>query len=100
MARLSCGEKKRFEGKMVRVCVAVENDEVLDVLLTGDFFVEPEEGYDILLEEARRILLERRSLEELARRLEKVLIENDIRLYGIAVDDVIEALQRALASPH
>ncbi len=91
---IACGEKKHPGGKMVRVCVrATEEGLVEGVLLSGDFFAEPAEEFEKVLEELRGL---RVGLGEVVERVLEALRARDVRLYGVTLDDVREALERAL----
>ena len=93
--RVVCGEKKHPGGKLVKICLRVADDRVKGVLLSGDFFADPEDEAERLIE---RLAGLETSLDEV---VEKVLGEFDkvaARIYGIDRGDVEEALRRALAS--
>ncbi len=94
-AKIVCGEKKHPGGKLVKICLRVINNRVKGVLLSGDFFADPEDKAEHLIE---RLAGLETGLGEV---VEKVLGEFDrvaARIYGIDRSDVEEALRRALAS--
>lgn len=91
-----CGDKKHAGGKMVRVCVVIGEKGVLDAFVTGDFFVEPDEAYEKLEEELRRVLVETGDPERLREALNRVLESSNARLHGVEAEDFVEAAKRAL----
>ena len=94
-ARIACGEKKHPGGKLVRVCLRIVGDRVRGVLLSGDFFADPEDEAEELIERLTRL---ETSLDGVREALLRELQGLGARLYGIEASDVIEALERALAS--
>jgi len=81
---------------MVRVCVVIGEKGVLDAFVTGDFFVEPDEAYEKLEEELRRVLVETGDPERLREALNRVLESSNVRLHGVEAEDFVEAAKRAL----
>ena len=69
---------------------------VLDAFVTGDFFVEPDEAYEKLEEELRRVLVETGDPERLREALNRVLKPSNARLHGVEAEDFVEATKRAL----
>ncbi len=94
--KLVCGDKKHAGGKMVRVCVVIGEKGVLDAFVTGDFFVEPDEAYEKLEEELRRVLVKTSDPERLREALSRALESSNAKLHGVEVEDFIEAAKRAL----
>jgi len=91
---ISCGEKKRPGGKLVRVCVRVEAGRIRGILITGDFFAEPDEAFERLLEGLREVDA---SPEEAQRLLEEAMAASGVEIHGAGVEEALEALKRALA---
>lgn len=83
-------ERKVPDGKLVRVRAEYDANTIEEVDITGDFFVDPEDGLDELT-----AALEGRSIED-RDALRAALDAVDVRLVGISNEDVIEALQEAL----
>lgn len=83
-------ERKVPGGKMVRVRARYDANTVQDLELTGDFFVDPEDGLDELT-----AALEGRSIED-RDALRSALDEVDSRLVGVSNEDIVEALQEAV----
>ena len=93
--RIACGEKKHPGGKLVRICLRLVGDRVRGVLLSGDFFADPEEEVEKLVERLMRL---ETSIDEAVEAVLKELRELGAEIYGIEVSDVEEAVRRALAS--
>lgn len=92
--RVLCGEKKHVGGKLVKVCLLVQGTRVVGVVLTGDFFVEPEDTFERVL---RSLLEVNCELSEVSSVVSTLLVGSGIKLHGITVDDVKEAIELALA---
>ncbi|MEZ0393715.1 MAG: biotin--protein ligase [Desulfurococcaceae archaeon] len=93
--RVSCGEKKREGGKLVKACVQVEGGEVVGILLTGDFFVEPEEAVDRLVGELSAL---RAPLEMAPEAVLEAVRRSGARLIGVGDEEIREAVRRAISS--
>jgi len=94
-ARIVCGEKKHPGGKLVKICLRVIDGRVRGVLLSGDFFADPEDEAEQLIE---RLASLEAGLEEVAEEVLGEFSRVAAKIYGIDRDDVEEALKRALAS--
>jgi len=90
--RILCGEKKRPGGKLVRVCASLEGGRLRGLLVTGDFFAEDYDALEERLEELARL---EAPVEDAPRILREAL--GGLEIHGVTVDDVVEALERALA---
>ncbi|MEM4866871.1 MAG: lipoate protein ligase C-terminal domain-containing protein [Sulfolobales archaeon] len=88
-----CDEKKRTGGKLVKVCVKIFENLVKGVMISGDFFVEPEEGFEELLQELTKIEVER---EEATTVVSELLKKKRLDFSGITVEDIVEVLSRIL----
>jgi len=93
--RIVCGEKKHPGGKLVRICLRLVGDRVRGVLLSGDFFADPEEEVEKLVERLMRL---ETSIDEAMEAVLREFRELGAEIYGIEVSDVEEAVRRALAS--
>ncbi|MEM1620111.1 MAG: hypothetical protein QXU97_05395 [Fervidicoccaceae archaeon] len=101
MGSAICGEKKRPGGKLVKACVELdERGEPTRLLISGDFFVEPEEGYELLEEivAGPAKSLSALGLERASELLERELRSRGVALIGVEPLDVLEAIARALES--
>ena len=94
-ARIVCGEKKHPGGKLVRICLRIAGGMVRGVLLSGDFFADPEDEAEKLIE---RLAVLETSPDKVAEKVLEELDRAQARIYGIDKSDVEEALKRALAS--
>jgi uncharacterized protein (UPF0335 family) len=94
--RLVCGEKKHPGGKLVRACIRLDEEKgtIHGVLLSGDFFADPEEEMEKLIERLETL---ETTPDKLIEHVKSAFQELKATVYGITVDDVVEALQRALA---
>ncbi|AEC52362.1 hypothetical protein PNA2_1447 [Pyrococcus sp. NA2] len=88
-----CGEKKRPGGKLVKVCLNVEDGIVKGVLITGDFFVDPGEEFEKIIERLERIEVPIEYIEE---EIRNAFMELNDRIFGIGIEEIIEATRKAL----
>jgi len=86
-------ERKVKEGKLFRLRVN-RSDEAISVQLTGDFFLEPEEGMAIIERELADCLM-LTSRKEAEHRLAEAIAKAEIRISGFEVVDIIDALWEA-----
>jgi len=77
-------------GKLLKVSVGFEGSIVTDIKVTGDFFLYPETGIDLIEKSIKG-----RKLEELQPVLDRVVKENNLRLFGFAVKDLVYAIGMA-----
>jgi lipoate-protein ligase A len=95
LLKLLCGEKKHPEGKLVKACIRLdENGIVHGVLLSGDFFADPEDEAEKLIEGLEKL---ESKPEKIFKDVERMLREANLTIYGVTLDDIIEALRRALS---
>jgi len=87
------GERKVSGGKLVVVDGRVEDGLLRDVVLSGDFFLEPDEALDWLTQALQDVPVQV-SLDDLAARLETA--RRDAVMLGFAPRDVALAVLRAL----
>ena len=74
-------------GKTIRVLIELEDDVIVDVSITGDFFMEPEEGIERLNE-----FIKGKKLNEL--KLDRFFKEHKIKLVGATPNDFYIALMK------
>ncbi|MEM1633847.1 MAG: hypothetical protein QXE68_06480 [Sulfolobales archaeon] len=91
--RISCGEKKHAGGKIVKVCLRFYEDEIRGVIITGDFFAEPDHVYDSLISELSSLRIGRDRVMET---VINMIRERGLKLHGVTMDEVREAIRRAL----
>ena len=86
-------ERKVKGGKLFRLRIN-KTDEATSVQLTGDFFLEPEEGMAIVEHELTDCL-RFTSRKEAEHRLAEVIDQAGLRITGFGVVDIIDALWEA-----
>ena len=82
-------------GKLVRMDVTF-SDHIEDVVITGDFFLYPEDALDELIKVIRGKSLPINAAE-LTRELNQTLETNDAQFLGVSVNDLVSLLQEVLA---
>ncbi|MEM2025282.1 MAG: hypothetical protein QXW94_03225 [Desulfurococcaceae archaeon] len=88
-----CNERKRVGGKLIKICLKLDNCNVVGTILTGDFFAEPIEKF----EEVSRVLVGSKvSLDGLLKYVIGLIEENNIELCGLTLNDIGEALDNAI----
>ena len=82
-------------GKMVRVEVAYDA-QIESVKITGDFFLHPEETLELIQQTIIGCSLPLQK-NELAEKIDKLLLEQNADFIGASVVDLIDILAEALA---
>ena len=85
---------KAKDGKLLRLDVEHEGDLIHSIIITGDFFIYPEEGI-LSIEKA----LEGKRLSEVQDVFEALLKEQDLTVIGFTASDLFEALAQAMQEP-
>jgi lipoate-protein ligase A len=80
-------------GKMIRVTLEIVHDTLKDVLISGDFFMMPEEKLPLLEENLRGAVAD---YPEIHRRVRKFYDDNTVETPGVTVDDLSTAIMKAL----
>lgn len=88
-----CDEKKRAGGKIVKVCVKLYGDLVKGVMISGDFFVDPAEDFEEVLQELTNVEVRR---DEAALMVSELLKKKKLDFSGVTVDDILEVLSNIL----
>ncbi|MEM1532443.1 MAG: hypothetical protein QW164_00030 [Desulfurococcaceae archaeon] len=83
--KILCEEKKHFGGKMVKVCVKAKENNVRGVIITGDFFVDPEEKFDELTNKITNLEV---SLDNALTSIMNIIRNGNIKFYGISLEDI------------
>ncbi len=83
--------------KLLRIIVEVSRGRITDVLISGDFFLEPYSSLRLLEEELIGSRLER---DELSRKIVSFFSKFNVRLVGAKPEDLVEALMKASQRPH
>ncbi len=80
-------------GKMIRVTLEIEQNTLKDVLISGDFFMVPEDKLPLLEENLRGTAADS---PEIYRRVRKFYEDNKVETPGVTVDDLSTAIMKAL----
>jgi lipoate-protein ligase A len=80
-------------GKMIRVTLEIVHNTLKDVLISGDFFMVPEEKLPLLEEKLRGAVAD---YPEIHRRVRKFYDDNIVETPGVTVDDLSTAIMKAL----
>lgn len=88
-----CDEKKRSGGKIVKVCVRICGDLIKGIMISGDFFVDPAENFEELLEELADMEVKK---DEAITLVTKLLKNKKLDFSGISIEDITEVLSRIL----
>jgi lipoate---protein ligase len=83
-------------GKLLRVRLEHDGSAITEVLITGDFFLHPEEGL-AWLEEGLRGVPVRESERELALRIEGIVAEKHLMVLGFGPADLAATIKEAMA---
>jgi len=86
-------ERKVEGGKLFRLRIN-RTDEAISVQLTGDFFLEPDEGI-IIIERELADCLRLTSRKDAEHRLVGAIAQAELRITGFEVKDIIDALWEA-----
>lgn len=73
--------------------ISIDDGKIHDIVITGDFFIEPPDAMLRLCEELRNIEINDYHL--MAKVLEDFIRRNNIMMLGITVNDLIEAIRKA-----
>jgi hypothetical protein len=82
-------------GKLVRMDI-VYTDQIDELVITGDFFLHPEEALEAIVSELKKASLPLQPGMVLTR-LEKMLDEMDAQLIGVCPEDLVSILDEALS---
>ena len=85
----------RTKKGIIELELALENDRVSHIKITGDFFIYPEEALEKLEQKIIGISNDR---EELKKTIHQFYTENTISTPGITQDDWINVIIKALTS--
>ncbi|MEM0031087.1 MAG: hypothetical protein QXV54_03695 [Desulfurococcaceae archaeon] len=94
-SKIICNEKKHPGGKLVKVCVNILDNEVHGVVLTGDFFAEPEE---VMEEVIKNLLTLKCNLRELEEKVIEIIERANVKIIGIDKEDIKGALTGILST--
>ena len=78
--------------KLIRITLETVDGRISDILISGDFFYEPEDALGELEDELRGIKIRKKLLTQ---KIEEFFEKNQIRLAGVTARDFVEAILRA-----
>ncbi|MCK5038521.1 MAG: hypothetical protein KAS16_05430 [Thermoplasmata archaeon] len=83
------------EGKLIKVWLEVEvpGNILVDIKLTGDFFIHPEEWIASLENELKGM-----SMDDIPGKIIEQAEKDDVQLVGIGTEDIIHAIKLAFES--
>ena len=76
-------------GKLLRIFLEKENDKIVDIKITGDFFVYPEEKISLMEDCLRGKILNE---DQLVNDLNKVIVDESMELFGVDSKSIVTAL--------
>lgn len=77
-------------GKLLKLDVDFAGGRVARVRIRGDFFAHPEEAFDRVEAALREI-----DARDFPRLLREAVAREGVTIYGVGVDDIVEAFERA-----
>lgn len=78
-------------GKLLRITAKLEDDLLLDIKITGDFFLHPEEKIEKIEDSLKGKKVEETELEDVLR---EIVMREGITLLGVSEKDFVEALMK------
>lgn len=85
-------EYKVHGGKLIRVSLTVEGDRIVDIKITGDFFMHPEEAITGLESRLRGLKLNEALLQK---QTEEYLKSRNVKVLGASSNDFATAILKA-----
>ncbi|MBN2229672.1 MAG: biotin--protein ligase [Candidatus Thorarchaeota archaeon] len=82
-------------GKLIKVKVLLESNRISEVIITGDFFLHPEEGLHEIEQSLKGSSFE---IPEMAARIRKALESIDGQLIGVSPEDFALTIRNAIYS--
>jgi len=82
-------------GKLLRVDVEFDKKNILNVKITGDFFLHPENTIELFEKKIKQIPT-KFDCDKLIRTLNKIAVDNKAQLIGITTRDIIKTLEEAI----
>ncbi|MFH1588673.1 MAG: lipoate protein ligase C-terminal domain-containing protein [Candidatus Diapherotrites archaeon] len=77
------------EGKLLKVFLEFNENKINSVKLTGDFFLHPEEGIELIESSLKE---QEFNKEKLIQEINKVVEENNLVLFGLNAEGITEAI--------
>jgi hypothetical protein len=79
------------DGKLLKLFLAVENNIIEEIQITGDFFVYPEEA---IMQLEQRLCKHIVNKEQLHETIHHFVVEKGIAFFGITEDALVEAIMQ------
>lgn len=79
--------------KLIKVTAEVIDDKILDIMITGDFFMVPEDGISKIEVALKGMILNR---EKIAEKIREVFEKHGIQSPGISAEDFADAIMRLM----
>jgi lipoate-protein ligase A len=76
-------------GKLLRIFIDKDDQKIIDVKITGDFFVYPEEKISLIEDVIRGKSLDK---EQLMKDIDEVVAKESIELFGVNAEGIVTAL--------
>jgi len=80
------------EGKLVKISLDFEEKKINSVRITGDFFLHPENGLELIEEGLQGTELEKDSIIKL---IQKTIEKNSLDLFGLNPEGIADAILKA-----
>jgi len=77
--------------KLVRITAETMGDRILSIMISGDFFMVPEDAVPKLEAALRGVMLNRSELEEIVR---KFVVENKVQMAGLDPGELLNAIMK------
>jgi lipoate-protein ligase A len=81
-------DHKIKNGKLLQIEADLDNDTITSITITGDFFIHPESAIDGI-----EATLKNSTIRQARERLETFIRENDVKIIGFSVTDIITILE-------
>lgn len=81
-------------GKLVRIKVSLDNNEIKNIQITGDFFMHPESGVEILEQQ-----LQNTKITNIKKKIDETVAAHNIQIIGFTSDDIARMVQSTEVKP-
>jgi len=76
-------------GKLLKIFFELKDNKIVEIKITGDFFIYPEEKISELENAIRNEILEEKSL---IKKLQEVIEKEKIELFGVSAESIVKAI--------
>ena len=80
------------DGKLVKITLEVEDDQIISIKITGDFFLHPENGLELI---ENTLVGEKLHAGKLIGKINQVVQQKKLELYGLDPHSLVEAINLA-----